>query len=144
MAKVQFSKERQEECVKNFPVLEPGNYECTVSTRPKLVTASTGAKMFEIELETIHPESGETTKIFDNLVMTEKSEFKIIQFLRSCGYTQEEIDEGIDMDDCYELSCTVKTTQEIYEGEPKHKVKRYLYESDAKHEESQNGDQSTF
>ena len=122
---------------KEFIVLEPADYTFVIANRPKIEKAKSGDNnIVKMELE-IENSEGEKTKVFDNLLSpdNEKGQWKWYQFLRSLGYTKEQIGSGIDLDDLYQLSGTVKIATEIQKqgsnaGEPRNVVKRYLYEKD--------------
>ena len=57
-----------------------------------------------------------------------KSHWKLYQFFRALGFGDAEIAEGIDLDDCYQMTVQAKVGQRIYEGEPQAQIKKYLFE----------------
>ena len=124
-----------EQYEKSFTVLEPGDYEFVISNRPKLEQSKSSENML-VKLELEHTlEDGSTTKVFDNLVQTEKAYFKTFQCFRSCGFTEEDIKAGIELEDLYQLTCKAKVKQEIQTqgsaaGDPRNVIVRYLYEKE--------------
>jgi len=114
---------------KEFVVPEPGIYELTVTNRLKIEPSKSSTNMItKVEL-TGELEDNTKFVIFDNLVHNENSQWKIYQFLRSLGFTNDEIGEGVDLEDCYQMTLKAKLTQELdNNGDKRARVARYLYD----------------
>jgi hypothetical protein len=129
--KIQINMDDPSKFEKELVVPEPGDYDVIIDNRIKSEKAkSSGNMICKVELAG-HLEDGTAFKVFDNLVQTEESQWKFYQFFRSLGFTDEDIAAEIELDDTYQMPLRVKLKQEIYKGEAKAKVARYLYEKTA-------------
>lgn len=128
MTRINLTTENFSDLEKEFPVLEPGDYDFVVVNRLKSEKSkSSENNMIKVELETTLSD-GQKTRVFDNLVLTKECEFKLFQFFKALGFNDEDIKSGIDLDNLYMMPLRAKVKQEIYQGEPKCKIARYLYE----------------
>jgi len=84
--------ENTDDLNKSFAPVKNGNYTLTITKAPtaKLSQPSPknpdGAWMLMLEYAVDNPETGNTQKIWDNLVFTQKSLFKVRQWLLSLGF----------------------------------------------------------
>jgi len=130
-ARININMDDPSQYEKTFVVLEPGDYTFTITNRLKLEKSKTSENQIcKIELST-ELEDGTVAKVFDNLVQGEKSQWKWYQFFRACGFDDNAIKEGIDLDDLLQMTVRAKIKQEMYNGEPQARVSRYLYEGSA-------------
>jgi hypothetical protein len=128
MTRINLSTENLGDLEKEFPVLEPGDYDFVVANRLKPEKSkSSENKLIKVELQTTTPD-GQQIKIFDNLVLTKNCEFKLFQFFKSLGLSDDDIKQGVDLDSLYMMPLKARIVQEIYQDESKNRVKRYLYE----------------
>ena len=128
MTSINITTENLADLEKEFTVLEPADYDFVITNRMKPEKSKSSENMIiKVELETTLPD-GSKAKVFDNLVMTKDCEFKIYQFFRALGLNDEDIKAGPDLDNFYMMPLRARVKQEVYQGEPKNKVARYLYE----------------
>jgi len=105
-----------------------GNYLLVVIAAEEK-TSSKGAEMIEMKLEVIGPDiaEGEGAIIYDYLVFSENTAWKIDQFRAACG---EEIIEGkvVEMEASDLEGCQVEAhlVTEEFKGKKKNKVGDYL------------------
>lgn len=103
---------------------EPGEYGFMVIDFEKTVSKS-GKKMAKINLEL--DETGRHWKIYDYLVLTTNMEWKIATFFESLGLKKKgEPLTKMPWDKVLGAEGRVKIKHEIYEGEARCKVDRYL------------------
>ena len=107
--------------------LPEGVYDFTVTDSKHKYAKGTGNEMFEIPLTVDGREHG-TAIVFDHLVFTKKTFFKISQFLASCGKGAERGStvelEAQDLMVGYSGKCKLK--DEKHNGETKSKVAQYI------------------
>lgn len=122
--------DNKEQFERDLIVPEPGDYDLTIRNVPKLEKSkSSNNQICKLELEG-ETEGGKFV-VFDNLVATDESQWKWYQCWRACGFSDEEITEGIELEDMRGLTLRARLSQEVYEGKPQARLKQYLYERDA-------------
>jgi len=128
-AKINIDMNDPKQYEKEFVVLEPGDYNFTITNRLKFEKSkSSDNQICKVELTT-ELEDGTTSKVFDNLVYSPSAQWKWYQFFRACGLSDDEIKAGPDLEDFYQMSLRAKIKQTTYNGEPQARVAKYLYES---------------
>ena len=113
-----------------YDPVEPGIYTLEVKNELK-VTKSKSSDNQLIKVELILVDDPKKT-IFDNLVLTEKSKWKLAQFCKSCGVDSDD-DGNIDLSLFQGLTCSASVKQEPYtktsgQVEMTNKIDEYLWE----------------
>jgi hypothetical protein len=121
---------------KEFPVLEPGDYDVTINNKLNVVDCKPPSTNQKIAVELLYIDGeGTKYKVFDNVVLGASSEWKLYQFCKCFGI--EISPEGeIDLDTAQGLIGTVALKQEIYNGKPKNRVDAYKFEAPPEEEPS--------
>jgi hypothetical protein len=76
-----------------FEPLPNGNYELVVAKNPEVSETKpseknpNGAVMIKLEYNTEHPETNVSQKVWDNLILTKTTLWKVRQWLLSLGFT---------------------------------------------------------
>ena len=105
--------------------LPEGVYDFTVADSEHKIAGS-GNQMFKIQLDINGGEHG-TAVVFDHLVFTKKTFFKISQFLASCGKGAERGSTvELEAQDVIGFSGRCKLKDEVYKDEVQSKVERYI------------------
>ena len=116
---------------KEFEVPPIGEYNFIVANIEKTFARSSGNPMLKVRLDL----QGADGSVFDNLVLTDNSMFKVVTFFESIGIKKK--DEELEMsigqaaDKAVGLEGRVKIKHETYNGKLGAKVDKYLM-SDAK------------
>ena len=110
------------------PVCEVGIHEFTIKNRVGLVPCKPPSvnSMAKLEL-TIFIGDVEYI-VYTQLVQVKGADFKWYQLFRSVGYDDAQITAGVDLADLQGLSGKCEIGQEIYQGNPKARVNKFLYE----------------
>lgn len=94
-------------------------------------TSKGGNDMIKLKLRVLNRDGTEGPALFDYLVFSDNSFWKIDQFLKSCG---EHPGEGVDFDlDPQRLvgwECEATLTVEEYKGQKNNKVAAYLFDDE--------------
>jgi hypothetical protein len=120
---------------KEFPCPEPGDYTLRVNNLPKVEKSEkSGNMMSKLELEILDEGEYKGQKVFDYLVFTKDSEWKLYQFARSAGIEIAE-DGSIDLDLAQGAIVEATLKPDAYKKDDgtvqmNAKVKEYLYERD--------------
>lgn len=96
---------------RSFPVAPDGTYLATVVTATEKVSSS-GNPMITLKLHVLHPTTGETVIVFDHLVGTESSVWKIESFCKSAGLVAKYEAGDLQAIDCEGVEVQVVLTHE--------------------------------
>ena len=111
---------------RSFEVPPIGEYNFMVANVEKTFSQSSGNPMLKVRLDL----QGADGSVFDNLVLTDNSMFKVVTFLESIGLKQkgEELKMSIGeaADKAKGLEGRVKIKHELYKGENRAKVDHYI------------------
>lgn len=109
-------------------IVPPGDYKLKVIAA-KDDTSKTGNDMIELQLRIIHDDGSNGPSLFDYLVFTQSSFWKVDAFLKSADkHPGEGQSVNVNADDLigYEVRATLKV--EKYDGKESNKVAAYLFE----------------
>lgn len=119
---------------KDYPVLEPGEYQFTVANKLTFTKSKSSSNMLvEVQLQN-DDALGQKVLVFDNLVQLQTAEWKWYQFFRALGFTDADIAAGIDTDVIQGMSLRARVGQEPSQKDAAkmwNVVKEYLYEQTA-------------
>jgi len=118
--------------------IEPGTREFEIKNVPSIKTAKTekGTKYVDLQLVCVADDDMNGRTLYDNIALTEKSYYRFYQFCRACGFTDEEIKEGVDVSVLQGTRLIVTSEQrpDTYQGETRMRavVKKYEYDVEKK------------
>jgi hypothetical protein len=102
-------------------LLPEGIYLLTVAGAEARTSAS-GKDQILLKFEELETKA----VMFENLTIQESSMFKVVEFFAAAGYdTSEDLPE-FDPADLIGITVKAKVIQDVYEGETRNKVKKYL------------------
>jgi hypothetical protein len=108
--------------------VEPGDYKLRVLEAIE-DTSKSGNDMLKLKLRIVLPDGSDGPALFDYLVFTETSFWKIDHFLKSCGrHPGEGAAVNIDADTLIGWECEASLKVETYEGQKSNKVAAYLWD----------------
>ena len=119
---------------KDYPVLEPGEYEFYLGEKLKMVKSKSSENQ-QLKVQLVNEEAlGQKVVVFDNLVLTDNCRWKVGQFFKALGFSDEDIIAGINTDEQIEpgMKLRVRVAQEPRQDEPakmRNVVKAYLFET---------------
>ena len=105
--------------------VEPGTYKLRVIEAEE-DTSKSGNDMVKLKLRVIKDDGREGPALFDYLVLSETTGWKIDQFLSACGeHPGEGEDVDLDVDKMIGWECEAELTVETYQGKKSNKVQAY-------------------
>lgn len=108
--------------------VEAGDYRLRVLEAEE-DTSKAGHDMIRIKFRVLHDDGTEGPVIFDHLVFTDKSRWKIDHFLKACDqHPGEDVDVEIDCDKIIGWECDAALSVETFEGIKTNKVANYLWD----------------
>lgn len=112
---------------KTFHV-EPGDYKLRVA-EAKEDTSKSGNDMIKLTLRVIKDDGTDGSMLFDYLVFTESSRWKVDAFLQSCGkHPGDGQSLDIDVDDMIGWECEATLAVEEFDGKKSNKVVSYIFD----------------
>ena len=106
----------------------PGDYRLRVLEATE-DTSKTGNDMIKLKLRVVLPNGDDGPSLFDYLVFTESSFWKVDHFLKSCGRHPGEGEEvELNVGGMAGWECTATLKVELYEGQKNNKVAAYLFD----------------
>ena len=110
--------------------VEPGDYRLRVIEANE-DTSKGGNDMIKLKLRVLKPDGDEGPALFDYLVFTDTSFWKIDHFLKSCAqHPGEGENVEIDPDQIIGWECQAALKVEAYEGQKSNKVAAYLWDDE--------------
>ncbi len=118
----------------DFPVLEPGIYEATITKVPLIIHCKPPSEnnMVKIEMQVL---DGETEYlVFDQLVLPfigchQIMHAKLYQFAK-CFDVDVDVVGNIDLDEFTHAVGSIRVKQNIYQGKKQHEVSAYLFKDE--------------
>lgn len=108
--------------------VEPGEYDLRV-IEAKQDTSKAGSDMIKLKLRVLKEDGSEGPALFDYLVFTGSSFWKVDSFLKSCGQHPGEGSElDLDPDEMIGWECHASLKVEMYEGNKNNKIASYLWD----------------
>jgi hypothetical protein len=109
-------------------MLPPGEYTVRV-IEAKEDTSKSGNDMLKLKFRVIKSNGTEGPALFDNLVFTESSLWKVDQFLDACGqHPGEGVDFDLDPQSMVGWECKAKLKHDTYQGNTNLKVDAFIVE----------------
>ncbi len=110
--------------------VEPGDYRLRVIEATE-DTSKSGNDMIKLKLRIMHDDGAEGPVMYDYLVFTDTSYWKIDHFLKSCGQHPGENEElYLDCDEMIGWECEASLKVETFEGQKSNKVQAYLWDEE--------------
>lgn len=108
--------------------VEPGDYRCKV-VEAKEDTSKAGNDMITAKCRVIREDGTEGPAFFERLVFTEKTFWRVDQFLKACGkHPGEGEDIAIDADDMIGWEFEATLTIEEYDGRKSNRIAEFLFD----------------